>query len=113
MATTTQDHMAARNDGDLRERLIAKAEMLGIDDPGQRIYQVMGRLVASPLTVTNGEGGTTTTSITEVYAFAAQRVRDHAAATPPRPGEDLAAVLDTYLEAALRAVLGDDIPEGD
>ena len=88
---TTSDHIKATRDQDLKARLIAAAEMAGIDAPSFWVESNLGRLVS-----TNVQDGQT---IADVYTYAA------ATYTPtPRPGENLAAVTDDHLTAAIAAV---------
>ena len=95
MATTT-DYMAARGDADLLVRLIAKAELMGIDNASQWIQENMSKLV----NVAVGEGQT----ITDIFTYA-NTVRQAALdAVPPRAGINLAAVTDTHLQTAIELV---------
>lgn len=95
MATTTQ-HINARNDPDLLDRFIATAEMAGIDDASAWVQANMGRLVTVEV------DGTKTVS--DVHAYA-DEVRDvYIAQTPPRPGQNLGAVTDSHLIAAIASL---------
>ena len=93
--TTTAQLIAAAGDPDLRARYAAAAEARGLGKGWAD--QHMGRLVAI---VVNGPDGQPTT---------AAKALDYAALTyrpTPRPGENLAAVLDTMLFEAIDAVNG-------
>lgn len=96
MATTTNQHMAARGDTELIARFIAKAEMMGIENPANFIQSKMPQLVTQ-----TAEGAQT---IADVHAYADDVRRLYIEATPPTPGSNLAAVTDAYLEAAILAV---------
>lgn len=99
---TTAQHIAARSDNDLLARFIAKAEMMP-DVPAEWIQQNIVKLIQVPV----AEGKT----ITDVHAFAAGSREAYIAATPPSPGVNPAAVLDSYLEAAILAVKNPVPPE--
>lgn len=89
MATLAQ-HIAARNDDDLLQRLIAAAEQAGIPNPQGWAESNRGRLVSVPV------GDTT---LADVHAYAV------ATYTPtPRPGINPAAVTDEQIAAAIQAV---------
>ena len=91
---STADHIAARNDTDLLQRLVAAAEQAGIDGAQAWVEANRGGIIAADITV-NGEQ----TTVTDVYAYKV------ATYTPqPRPGEDPAAVTDAHLSAAIQAV---------
>lgn len=90
---TIAEHIAARNDLDLLERLVAAAERAGITDPQAWAEANRGRLVAADL----GE-----TTVADVHAYAVANY------TPtPRPGQDPASVTDAQIEAAVAAVRDD------
>lgn len=96
MASTAQ-HIAARSDIDLMQRLIAAAEMAGtVPSPQQWVEANIGRLVSVPV-----DGAQ---CIADVHAYAAD-IRAQAVATlPPAPGANPAAVTDVHLAAAVAAV---------
>ena len=88
MATSAQ-HIAASRDADLRERLIAVAEMEGIDAPSFWVESNIGKLLS------------TTVSAEQVLAD----VHAYAVATyvpAPRPGENPAIITDEYLRTAVQ-----------
>lgn len=103
MAATTAQHIAARNDVDLLQRFIAKAEMMGVESPTSFIQNNMAKLISVDID-TSQEGLQT---ITDVYAYADAIRTEHVAATPPPPGQNPAAVNDPQLEAAILAVQAD------
>ena len=96
MTDTTAQHIAARNDEDLKERLVAAAEQAHIDNPQSFVDQNMGKLISTPV-----EGEST---ITTVHAYAADVRRQALEAVPPAPGLNPAAVTDTHLATAIQAV---------
>lgn len=87
--STTAEHLKARRDNDLRERLIARAEQLGVPNAQGWVESNLGQLVGSDI------GGTT---ISDVYAFALGQY------PTKRPGEDPAYVTDGHLEDAIVAL---------
>lgn len=89
MATIAQ-HIRARNDDDLLERLIAAAERAGLSNAAQWVESNRGRLVSVDL----GE-----TTVADVHAYAVATYDPG-----PRPGQNPAAVTDAQLEAAVAAV---------
>lgn len=89
MATLSQ-HIAARNDDDLAERLVAAAEQAGIPQPEQWVEQHRGRLVSVPI---GGE------NLADVHAYAVATY-----SPPPRPGANPAAVTDALIAQAVDAV---------
>lgn len=89
MATLSQ-HIAARNDDDLAERLVAAAEQAGVPQPAQWVEQHRGRLVSVPI-------GDTTVADVHAYAVATYN-------PTPRPGANPAAVTDAQLAQAVDAV---------
>ena len=95
---TIADIQAARDDDDLRGRISTAAEALGLGS--QWAHSQMGRLVA----VTIESGGDTTT-LADVYAYAAATYKP----TPP-PGANPAVVLDAMIYAAISKVNG-PLPE--
>ncbi|QGZ16728.1 hypothetical protein PBI_DEWDROP_81 [Microbacterium phage Dewdrop] len=105
---TTSEHIAARDDLDLQQRLIAAAEQLGVTNAQSAVVSNLGRLVATSLPVDEES----TTSLANVHAYAAETRRQHLSAPEAMPpGLNPAAVTDALLEQALRKVLGDMIPE--
>ena len=90
MAHTLADVTAAANDPHLRDRLISAAAEAGIDSPDQWVDTRVRLLAAAPV---NSAGDT----VASVYAYAAGQM-------PPPPGENPAAVTDTFLRAALANV---------
>lgn len=106
--TTTAEHIAARDDQDIQARLVAAAEMRGVENARAWVLQHLPRLVAAGVTV-NGEN----TSITATYAYAAA-VRAEYLADPRTlpPGKNPGAVTDPILDAAIAEVLGEIPTEG-
>ena len=96
MTDTTAQHIAARNDSDLKARLVAAAEQAHVDNPVSFVEQNMGKLISTPV-----DGDTT---ITTVHAYAADVRRQALDTVPPPPGLNPAAVTDTHLAAAIQAV---------
>lgn len=95
MATTAQ-HIAARDDRDLVERLVAAAEIAGIPRADVWVTNNVGRLIAAD--VADGQ------TVADVHAYA-DTVRTQALANvPPPPGLDPAAVTDTHLATAVTTV---------
>lgn len=94
--TTTTDFMAARGDADLLVRLIAKAELMGIEDAATWIQANMSKLVN--IQVDQNQ------TITDIFTYATAIRQAALDAVPPRAGINLAAVTDTHLEAAIVAV---------
>lgn len=104
--TSTNEHISARDDLDLQNRLIAAAEQLDLPNARSAVAQVLGKLVSAPIVV-NGE----TTSLTTVHAYASAVRKDlleSEAAMPP--GLNPGAVTDDHLRAALVAVLSAGLP---
>lgn len=95
MTDTTAQHIAARDDQDLKARLIAVAEQAGIPNAASFVEQNLGKLVSIDI------GGTT---LTAVHAYASQVYRDAVAALPPAPGLNPAAVTDAQLTDAVATV---------
>lgn len=92
MATIAQ-HIAARDDSDLRARLTAAAEMTGVADPARWVTENLGALVYADI------AGTT---LADVHAFA---VADKGE-PPLSAGADPAYVTDDQLKAAVTTVRG-------
>ena len=88
---STADHIAARNDTDLLQRLVAAAEQAGIDGAQAWVEANRGRIIAAKIT-----GDTT---IADVHAYAVATYEP-----APRPGENPAAVTDPQLAEAIQAV---------
>lgn len=96
MVDTTAQHIAARNDKDLLDRLVAVAEQAQIPNAAEFVQTQMGRLVSTPI-----DGDST---ITTVHAYASQ-VREEAVKQLPLPaGLNPAAVTDQQLSTAIQAV---------
>lgn len=93
MTDTTAQHIAARNDEDLRERLVAEQQQ--IPNAAGFVEQNLGRLVSADIS------GTTPTA---VHAYASQVYKDAVAALPPKPGLNPAAVTDAQLADAVTTV---------
>ena len=101
MATTAQ-HLAARSDPDLLQRLIAAAEMANIPSASTWVQANLGALLGAPVQDNQ--------TISDVRAYA-DTVRQNAInAIPPAPGLDPAAVTDTHLYAAIQAVSAQQAP---
>lgn len=94
MASSAQ-HIAARNDNDLVQRLIAMAEQAGIPNAQQWVESKRGALVSVDLDETP-EG---VSSIADVHAYA---VATYVPAL--RPGENPAVVTDAQLSEAIELV---------
>jgi hypothetical protein len=96
---STFEHIAAVGDSDLRQRLGAAAEMLGIPDAAGWVGQNLAALVAATVDINGG------TSITATYAYAANVRREHLADSRAiAPGLNPGAVTDDILNAAIAAV---------
>jgi len=97
---TTAEHIAARDDGDLRNRLVAAAEQLGILSPAAAIDGQLGRIVSTPITVAGQE-----TTVTAVHAYANAVRSEYLSDTRALPpGLNPGAVTDDHLRAAILAV---------
>lgn len=96
MADTTAQHIAARQDTDLKDRLVAAAEQAHIPQPATFVEANIGKLISTPI-----DGDTT---ITTVHAYAADVRRIAVEALPEAPGKNPGAVTDTHLAAAIAAV---------
>lgn len=88
---TIAEHIAARNDNDLLQRLIAAAERAGIPSPQAWAEMNRGAIVAADI------GDTT---LSDVHAFAVASYEP-----TPRPGEDDTKITDPQVEAAVTAML--------
>lgn len=101
MTDTTAQHIAARDDLDLQQRLIAAAEQMGITAAQSAVVQNLGALISKPITV-NGEE----TTVTKVHGYASQvRAELLASAAALPPGLNPSAVTDDHLRAAIAAVI--------
>ena len=96
MADTTAQHIAARDDADLRARLVASAEQGQIPNPAGFVDSNIGRLVSTEI------GGATT--LTAVHAYTAEQYRLAVLALPPLPGADPSALTDPQLLEAVQTV---------
>lgn len=96
MTATTTQHMNARGDQDLLNRFIAKAEMMGVENPAGWVQAHMGNLIVQTV------DGTQTVS--DVHAYADEVRRTYIANTPQSPGLNLGAVTDAHLQTAIEAV---------
>ena len=96
MVDTTAQHIAARDDADLKARLIASAEQGQIPNPAGFVESNLGRLVSTEI------GGSTT--LTAVHAYTAEQYRLALLALPPLPGADPSAITDPQLSSAIQAV---------
>lgn len=103
MATTHQ-HIAAREDQDLRDRLFAAAEQAGIPSPQEWVDRKLGALLTAQV------AGDQT--IVDAHAYADSVRKEYLAderALPP--GINPGAVADAHLAAAIAAVLQPPAPE--
>lgn len=98
MTDTTAQHIAARDDKDLRSRLVAAAEQAHVDNPESFVQANIGRLISTKI---NGD-----TTVTAVHAYASSVYDAAVAALPPAPGLNPAAVTDDQLAQAIQAVWG-------
>lgn len=90
---TSSSIIAAAQDRDIAQRLVAVAAQQGVDDPQQVVASNLHRLILAPVS----EGGDTIASVLE-YARATY-------VPTPLPGANPAAVTDAFLSAALTHVL--------
>lgn len=95
---TIAEHMAARNDNDLLQRLIAAAERAGIPSPQAWAEMNRGAIVS-----VTAEG----TTLADLHAYAVASYEP-----TPRPGEDDTKVTDPQVEAAVAAVLAGQGQQG-
>jgi len=93
---STAEHLVARSDPDLLQRLIATAEQAGIPSAQSWCEHNLGQLINADV----GAGST----IATVHAYAAAVRQTAVDALPPLPGRDPAAVTDTHLRAAVDAL---------
>lgn len=91
--STIAEHIAARNDTDLQQRLIAAAEMHGVADPARWVTENLGALVCA-----NIDG----TTLADVHAFAVVDKGE----PPLSAGADPAFVTDDQVKAAVSAIRG-------
>lgn len=87
---TLAEHIAARKDDDLLDRLVAAAERAGVPSPRVWVEQRLGELVA----VDVGE-----TSLATLYAYAVATYEP-----TPRPGEDATKITDEHVRLAVEGV---------
>lgn len=97
MVDTTAQHIATRDDENIRARLVATAEQAHVPEPESFVRQNIGRIISTPIS----QDGTT---ITTVHAYAAGQYQAALDALPPAPGLNPAAVTDAQLTAAVQAV---------
>lgn len=90
---STAQHIAARDDEDLKKRLVATAEQAHIPNAAGFVESRLGDLVSTKL-----DGDTT---ITSVHAYATAQYEAAKAALPPAPGLNPAAVTDAQLQRAV------------
>lgn len=96
MTDTTAEHIAARDDKDLINRLVAAAEQAHIPNPERFVWDNRGVIISTDI----GSGAT----ITSVHAYAASVYAAALAALPLKPGFNPAAVTDPQLAQAIQAV---------
>lgn len=96
MTDTTEQHIAARDDKDLLERLVASAEQAHIPQADNFVLTNIGKLISTDI----GDGIT----LTSVHAYTSGVYAAAVAALPPRPGADPAAVTDAQLAQAIQLV---------
>jgi len=96
MTDTTAQHIAARDDEDLRKRFVAAAERAHIPNPASFVESNIGRLVSTEIS-----SGTT---ITTVHAYAVGQYEIAKDALPPAPGLNPAAVTDEQLASVVGSV---------
>lgn len=95
MTDSTAQHIAARDDDDLTQRLVAAAEQAHIPNAGSFVQQNAGTLISTDI------GGTT---LTAIHAYAKNVYDEAVSLLPPRPGLNPAAVTDEQLTQAIQAV---------
>ncbi len=88
--------LAAAADEDLRQRMVALAAKSGVQAPEQWVDMHRFQLVATDL---DGDGAATD-SIATVYDYARVTYQPS-----PRPGQNLAAVTDSFITSAIERVL--------
>lgn len=89
------EHMSARNDNDLFQRLVAAAEMAGVEAPEQFVGLNRGKLISTPIEV-DGQS----TSLSDIHAYAVATYQP-----VPRPGANPAAVTDQHIKEAIKAIV--------
>lgn len=94
---TTADHIAARNDTDLIQRLTAMAEMEDIPSAATWVQNYLGQLVSTPV----DESGQT---LADIHAYAAGIRNQAVAALPKAPGLDPSAIIDNHLKSVVESV---------
>lgn len=94
MATSNQI-IAAANDPELQERIVALAAKRGIPTPRESVQTRLMEIVAKDIEGT----GASASSIATVYEYAAVTFKP-----APRPGSNPAAVTDEQIEKALQAL---------
>lgn len=99
---TTAQHMNARSDVDLMARFTAMAEMMELPNPAGWVQVNMPKLITQE--VENGQ------TITDVHAYADETRNNYIAATPPPPGLNPGAVLDSHLRTAIEALQSEQTP---
>lgn len=93
MTATLAQHMAARADNALRQRLIAAAEQAHIQNAPAWVDANIGNLVSADLSGS---------SLADVYAYADSQI--NMPAIPMGPGEDPTYVTDALVRDAVDAV---------
>lgn len=101
MTDTTSQHISARDDKDLIDRLIAAAEQAHIPSPESFVRMNVGKLISAETT----PGST----ITTVHAYASTVRQTALDLLPPLPGVNPAAVTDVQLAQAVRAVWAPEV----
>lgn len=96
MATTAQ-HLAARNDQDLIDRLTARAEQSQVKNAAQWVEENLGALLTAQVA--------SSSTIADIHGYAKNAYDQKVAALPPAPGKDPAAVTDEHISAAIAAVI--------
>lgn len=93
---STNDFIKAQNDQHLMRRFSAAASIAGVEDAQNWAATNYHRLLSFKV-----DGNQT---ISDVYAYANSVREDALADIPPEPGNNLAAVTDDYLNAAILAL---------
>lgn len=97
MTATSNSMIAAAKDYHLRERVIALAASMGIDNAQYLVDSNLSALAAAPV---NGEGDT----LASVFEYAQAEYEKKKAALV-EPGKDMAIVTDAHLRYALKSIL--------
>ena len=97
MTATSNSMIAAAKDYHLRERVIALAASMGVDNAQYLVDSNLSALAAAPV---NGEGDT----LASVFEYAQAEYEKKKAALV-EPGKDMAVVTDTHLRYALKSIL--------